>query len=101
MSSGRSPSKAYDDVWVLSLPQFRWTQVFAGSRPNYGAICHVVGKKQMLMLGGTDTRLWACSSSTPYVGLFDMTNLKWLRDYVRDDYDYRVPKAVWERIGGS
>jgi hypothetical protein len=27
MSSGRSPSEAFDDIWVLSLPQFLWRNV--------------------------------------------------------------------------
>jgi hypothetical protein len=99
MSSGRSPIEGYDDVWVLSLPQFLWTQVFAGVRPNYGSTCHLVGKKQMLILGGIDG-LKSCKD-TPVVALYDLTNLKWLRGYFRDDHDFGVPKAVWEWIGGS
>jgi len=98
MSSGRSDTKTFDDIWVLSLPQFRWTQVFAGFRPKYGSACQLVGSKQMLVLGGVDGR--ACANA-PYVTLFDMTNLKLVRNFVKDDEAFRVPKAVWESIGGS
>ncbi|CAO2653807.1 Nn.00g032180.m01.CDS01 [Neocucurbitaria sp. VM-36] len=100
MSSGRSSIKTYDDIWVLSLPQFHWTQLFAGERPNYGAACHLVGKKQMLVLGGIDEDHTACGAA-PYVALFEMTNLKWVRSYVKEDQDFRVPKAIYEWIGGS
>jgi hypothetical protein len=70
-----------------------------GTRPNYGSACNLAGKKQMLVLGGVE-RNHACDGS-PYVALFDMTNLKWCRDYVKEDFDFRVPKAVYEWIGGS
>jgi hypothetical protein len=100
MNAGRSPTEGYDDVWVLSLPQFTWTQIFTGVRPNYGGTCHHVGKKQMLILGGTEGRSINCDQ-TPYVSLYDMTNLKWLRGYDPGDDEYRVPKAVYEWIGGS
>jgi hypothetical protein len=100
LAAGRSPDEGYDDMWILSLPQFVWTQVFLGVRPNYGASCHYVGHKQMLILGGTDGLPIDCHQA-PYVSIFDMTNLKWLRGYDPNDKDYRVPKAVWEWIGGS
>jgi hypothetical protein len=100
LAAGRSRDEGYDDVWILSLPQFIWTQVFMGVRTNYGATCYHVGQKQMLVLGGTEGRSNLCSQ-TPYVSLFDMTNLKWLRGYDPEDKDYRVPKAIWEWIGGS
>jgi len=50
----------------------------------------------MLVLGGTDAPT-SCKAS-PQVAMFDMTNLKWMTDYVRreDNGAYRVPKAVWE-----
>jgi hypothetical protein len=54
----------------------------------------------MLFLGGVDSRSRFCHQA-PYVSIFDMTNLKWLRGYDPDDEDYKVPKAVWEWIGGS
>jgi len=53
----------------------------------------------MLVLGGVE-HVHACDVS-PYVALFDMTNLKWLRDYVKEDLEFRVPKAVYEWIGGT
>jgi hypothetical protein len=101
MSSGRSPTEAYDDVWVLSLPQFVWTQVFAGSRFNYGATCHVVGKKQMFLLGCNRYKPIRSCNDTPIVSLFDMSNLKWLRGFAFEESEYNVPKAVFEWINGT
>lgn len=99
MSSGRSPTETHDDVWVLSLPQFRWTQVFSGSRPNYGAACHLVGNKQMIQLGGIDNRT-TCKGA-PRVAHYDLSNLKWVKTFDKDDEAFKVPKAVWQWIGGS
>jgi hypothetical protein len=97
MSSGRSTTKSLDDIWVLSLPQFQWTQVFAGVHPNYGSSCQLVGEKQMLFLGG----VWGECRTPLYVALFDMTNLRWMFSFTKGDGAFRVPKAVWELIGGS
>jgi hypothetical protein len=101
MSSGRSPTEAYDDVWVLSLPQFVWTQVFSGSRYNYGATCHIIGKKTIFLFGGNENKTIKGCNDTPIVSLFDMTNLKWLRGYAFEESDYNVPKAVSEWINGT
>jgi hypothetical protein len=53
----------------------------------------------MLVLGGKDPHT-SCKIS-PFVALFDLTNLKWMRAYHKDDEAFRVLKAVWEWIGGS
>ncbi|KAH5134869.1 hypothetical protein HBH69_242490 [Parastagonospora nodorum] len=100
LACGRSPAQILHDVWILSLPQFQWTQVFTGTRPSYGATCQLVGKKQMLMLGGTEASSSSCDRKDQ-VWVWDLTNLKWIRSYEKDDDDFRIPKAVWERIGGS
>jgi hypothetical protein len=100
-ATGLASAKGFDDVWVLSLPQFVWTHVFEGVRPNYGPTCHVVGKKQMLFLGGDQTTSITDCAHKPYIGLFDMTNLKWLRGFCPEESDFNVPRAVSEWIGGS
>jgi hypothetical protein len=100
MATGRSTVQSYDDIWVLSLPQFLWTQVYTGVRPTYGATCHLVGKKQMLVLGGKGDHPSICAQGN-YVWLYDLTNLKWMPGYDLDDAEFRVPKAVWDWIGGS
>jgi hypothetical protein len=101
MASGRSPYDTYDDVWVLSLPQFLWVQVFTGTRYNYGATCHIIGKKTMFLFGGNEKKPVKACNDTPIVSLFDMTNLKWLRGFAYDESDFNVPKAISEYIGGS
>ena len=75
-------------------------QVYNGTRPNFGATCHLVGTKQLLRLGGVDqTPREKCGRTK--ISLFDLTNLKWTPNYVKDGVDYRVPKAVYEWIGGT
>jgi hypothetical protein len=74
--------------------------VFTGTRPNYGATCQLVGKKQMLMLGGTEGPSSPCDRKDQ-VWVWDLTNLKWIRSYVKNEDDFRIPKAVSERISGS
>ncbi|KAF2657476.1 hypothetical protein K491DRAFT_691106 [Lophiostoma macrostomum CBS 122681] len=98
--AGRSPARAFDEVWVLSLPQFQWTQVYNGTHPNFGATCHLVGTKQLLLLGGDDQKAREKCEETK-ITLFDLTNLKWTPNYVKDGAEFRVPKAVYEWIGGT
>ncbi|PSN63502.1 hypothetical protein BS50DRAFT_649155 [Corynespora cassiicola Philippines] len=107
--AGRSNTQTFDDLWVLSLPQFHWTKnwimsydfkVYNGAKPNFGSTCHLVGSKQMLVLGGMETRLSGSCTKTK-AAFFDLTNLKWTQAFVKDGPPYRVPKAVWEWINGT
>jgi hypothetical protein len=54
----------------------------------------------MLMLGGTEGPSSLCDRKDQ-VWVWDLTNLKWIRSYVKNDDDFRIPRAVWERISGS
>ncbi|KAF2689565.1 hypothetical protein K458DRAFT_330070 [Lentithecium fluviatile CBS 122367] len=102
MFAGRNQTNAFDEVWVLSLPQFRWTKVFNGTHPNYGGVCQMVGTKQMLVLGGNNVEEPRPQCDKKYkIFLFELTNLKWTPTYVKDSSPYRVPKAVFEWIGGT
>jgi len=105
-STNKSLSEhSFDEVWVLSLPQFVWTQVATGTKPISGRACHLVGNRQMLAMGGNDEiaakRGVLCARSNNYIVVFEMTTLKWSPLYVKEDKDYRVPRAVYEWIGGE
>ncbi|KAF2795863.1 hypothetical protein K505DRAFT_238999, partial [Melanomma pulvis-pyrius CBS 109.77] len=99
------PQPSIDDVWVLSLPQFVWTQVSAGAKPTSGRACQLVGKRQMLAMGGncnvTSKRDVPCKPGDNNVVVFEMTTLKWSPLFVKEDKEYRVPRAVYEWIGGD
>jgi hypothetical protein len=105
-STNQSHSEqSFDEVWVLSLPQFVWTQVATGTKPIFGRTCHLVGNRQMLAMGGNDVKAAKrgvqCTHANNYIVVFEMTTLKWSPLYVKEDNPYHVPRAVYEWIGGE
>lgn len=108
-------SKIYDDVYVLSLPSFTWTQVYTGAIPRFGHTCNTAGHRQMVIIGGAlDARLYAVETtgdlpadlnnitcdSIGGVSLFDISNLTWSSFYNRYAAAYEVPQPVVKVIGG-
>ena len=74
--------------------------MFTGVHPHFGFSCQFVGKKQIIVLGGKDDEdIPNCNARR--VTLYDLTNLKWTREYVKDGSPYRVPNAIFEWIGGK
>lgn len=83
------------NVYILTLPAFRWIRVSASTAPRAGSNCEVVNS-QMISVGGWDPTGTASYSNVdpwPYgVGVFDLTSLSWgsgfnssARQYVRSD----------------
>ncbi|CUS08010.1 unnamed protein product [Tuber aestivum] len=77
---------AFDDMYILSLPAFRYYQVKLGDvKPEVRQrmTCHVVNNKQILVLGGHRVN----SSEPPTdcqwdeLNLFDMNTLQWETEY--------------------
>ncbi|KAI9847228.1 MAG: hypothetical protein M1838_000988 [Thelocarpon superellum] len=76
----------FDEVFVLTLPAFQWIKVdYAATKPRYGHTCHVVGSRQMLVVGGVDpsqlnsTAAFESKDNTQQgLGILDMSNLVWL-----------------------
>ena len=94
----------YDEVWVLSLPSFTWTNVYQGSSPRYGHSCHRVGTRTMLTVGGAaNSKLnqTPCDWETKGVGVFDMSAVAWGSVYDANAPDYTVPKLVASKIGSG
>lgn len=102
---GRSPTGDFDEIWVLSLPYFRWIKVVKGSFPIFGQHCHLVGSKQMLVLGGNVytqlSGLHPCYLGRTGTFVFDMTTLQWADKVVIPDRPYEVPLAIVQWIGGT
>ena len=88
---------------MLSLPQFRWTQVyFNGQAPRYGHTCHLVGNRQMLTVGGQQ---WndltaGCDWESAGVAVYDLPTLTWGSVYDARAGAYAVPETVCRDIGG-
>ncbi|KAI3528019.1 kelch repeat protein [Colletotrichum filicis] len=87
----------YDDVFVLSLPGFFWNQVaYESKNPRRNHCCALVGRRQMLSVGGADGKT-GYTSADPWpqgLGLFDMTDWKWKTDYDADAKNYESAKTV-------
>jgi hypothetical protein len=75
------PRPQMNDIWILTLPDFKWVQVpptnLVGSGVPPGRSqhsCHVIGG-EMVVLGGDTGNLGGCDGAGVYV--FDMNSLQW------------------------
>ncbi|KAK2755748.1 hypothetical protein FQN54_005898 [Arachnomyces sp. PD_36] len=98
-----SSNRASDDVYILSIPSFRWIKAREGS-DTQGRRSHRCVKPypdQMFVIGGRLSADATCVTD----GIMRVFNLNDL-DF-QDDYDplkwseYKVPKAVTDVIGGD
>jgi hypothetical protein len=104
MYGGRDGADAYyDETWVLSLPSFQWKLVDQGTKPRYSPTCHVVGNRQMITTGGSDTSALTsgCDWQTRGVGVLDMSSIVWGSTYNAAADPYVVPDIIVEVIGGT
>ncbi|KAK1776751.1 hypothetical protein QBC45DRAFT_356772 [Copromyces sp. CBS 386.78] len=97
----RAFTEFYDDIYILSLPGFVWLKTDAHSvEPRNNHDCVVVGKRQMLVVGGhgQNKSLWAEDPFPQGLGIFDMVDLTWSEEgkYEAGAEDYRTPKLVEE-----
>ena len=87
-----SESKDSSDVYILTLPGFRWFRVAASAPSRAGSSCQVVGNRQLLSIGGWDpTAIAPYASKDPWnygIGIFDMTELSWRPRYNADSAPY-------------
>ena len=78
----------HHDAFVLSLPGFVWTKLpQPPAGPRTEQTCVVVGKRQILSIGGADRRTAGAGMKQKDEApngllLFDMSTLKW-----KDSYD--------------
>ena len=104
MYGGRDRSQAFDQVYVLSLPSFKWMKLWEGDSPRWGHTCHAVGNSgsQMITVGGVpDTDFTnGCDWETKGVSIYDMSSGLWGSVYNAFDGEYQIPNAVSREIGG-
>ena len=86
------------DVYILTLPAFRWIRVTGSAPPRAGSRCQIVGKRQMLSVGGFDpTSSAEYTPADPWtygLGIFDMTDLSWGPHYNANAAPYVRSNAV-------
>jgi hypothetical protein len=65
--------------------------------------CHLVGNRQMIMVGGSNTTKIKdnCDSAVHGIGVLDLTDLTWGTAYNANGSVYQVPKPVVDAVGGS
>lgn len=90
----------FDDVYVLSLPAFKWTRVNFGKSPRWGHDCHLVGNRQMITLGGNTTNE-QCDWESKGVAILDLSTITWGSVYDAYAPQYLVPTAIVSWLGGS
>ncbi|KAF2828970.1 hypothetical protein CC86DRAFT_464703 [Ophiobolus disseminans] len=115
MYGGESPNSgtnAHSDMWVLSVPSFRWVRVSVDSPPRKSLGCAVVGQSYMVTYGGVPSGSTkeegdndACDQDNYGLRLFDMSKLAWTSRYegppTGGNNAYKVPKVVYNAIGGN
>ncbi|GME60022.1 Kelch repeat protein [Neofusicoccum parvum] len=100
----------YDDMYILSVPGFHWFKApTISGGPRAFHTCNVVGKRQMLVVGGVNYNLgvpgdW--KDPDPWsqgLGVFDMTNLSWSSSYDPAAAAYNSPDKVraWYKQGNG
>jgi hypothetical protein len=92
----------YDDVWVLSLPSFKWIHLNEGARDHAraGHRCFTPYPDQMMVIGGFTPFPTDCLDQI--IVTFNMTSGKWMDSYDPTVYKpYGVPDKVYNEIGGN
>jgi len=112
MFGGWSPDGpvGYGDMWVLSIPSFKWFLVNTGlsttarTPGKYEAMtCYIVGGgSKMLVYGGRPrTNDYQAECDRTSIHVFDMTRLVWEEVYDPSGGEYEVPKEIYDVIGGG
>ncbi|KAJ2898299.1 hypothetical protein MKZ38_004024 [Zalerion maritima] len=96
----------YDDIWILSLPSFLWTQVSSGRaiHGRAGHKCVMPYPDQMMVIGGYTTQQGGSLKCLDggVIELVNLTDGQWLDAYHPEKYhDYGVPEKVHAMIGGD
>ena len=96
----------YDDVWVLSLPSFTWTQINNGTtlHARAGHKCFQPYPDQMMVFGGYAPEAGtvpSCLDKGPVV-IFNTTSGQWMDSYDPTKHSaYGIPEKVRAAIGGN
>ena len=92
-----------DDVWILSLPAFRWVRAYAGST-SHGRSGHTCVKPypdQMFVIGGLHQDPTQCVEGG-IIQVFNLNTLNFQSSYTPSTWsEYKVPQALYSVIGGT
>jgi hypothetical protein len=92
---GQQNGDIFGDIYVLSLPSFRWTRIDVDSDWRAGQTCYARGR-QMIVSGGfwrwTVEDKWASS-----LGVFDLSRLEWASRYDPNAEEYVLPERIQQK----
>ncbi|KAL8376862.1 hypothetical protein RB595_007814 [Gaeumannomyces hyphopodioides] len=92
--AGSSPGPA-GDLYVLSLPAMNWWRVLHGQPELSGHACEVVGKRQMVVLGGQGRNGTAAAARDNMgIRIFDMGTQDFVQDYSPTGDPYESPNYI-------
>ncbi|KAK6354018.1 hypothetical protein TWF730_008438 [Orbilia blumenaviensis] len=100
----RSGEKYFNELYILSIPSFRWIRKTFEVSENVPAgrvqhTCHVHGKN-MIILGGATQNSTECTWDE--VNILDMSTLTWITDYrYSADDEFSVPQLVMGSISNN
>lgn len=107
-SSNDNISGSFNDMWVLSLPSFKWIKIRnKASDSAYIPLartshtCHLIGKRQMVVIGGARSAAAHKQCNTKSVFVFDLTRLVWRNEFDPNEVAYELPKNITDVIGGD
>lgn len=99
---------AYNNMWILSLPSFKWIRVYnvaennsdiPGARTSH--TCQMIGRRQMVVIGGARSAAAHRLCDTKSVFVFDMSALRWKSEYDPSEPAYELPVNITAVIGGD
>ncbi|PKS07316.1 hypothetical protein jhhlp_005918 [Lomentospora prolificans] len=95
-----------DDVWILTMPSFKWIKAHSGTEAHAraGHKCVSPYPDQMMVFGGFTPKLGSGPTCLEggVIQLFNLTSLEWIDSYSPVVYaEYGVPEAVRKEIGGE
>lgn len=101
----------HDEVFVLTIPGFNWQKAdYSPSWPRIGHTCNLVGKRQMMVVGGLNpsaiTKSALLSQEDPWpngIGIFDLSEMQWASKYDANASAYITPRVVknWYETNGG
>ncbi|KAL2831845.1 hypothetical protein BJY01DRAFT_226384 [Aspergillus pseudoustus] len=116
---GGRTSRAYEDVYVLSIPAFVWVNAtptepaprVSAANSSYGrsilaGACHTYRGSQMIVLGGKmynkAIEWWhgTCGDGFSPTRVLDLSTYEW-RDTLDTEAEYRVPEVIYRSIAGN
>ncbi|KAI5792545.1 hypothetical protein DFH27DRAFT_527304 [Peziza echinospora] len=99
-SPDNSYEKSLNEVFILTLPAFRWITVPAKAvLGTIGSACGRVQDKYMVSYMG-NLGVAGCLEEVAGLQVLDMSTLEWTRKVVAGS-KYEVPKRVYDVIGGG